>query len=649
MKSAAPFPNIWKGEETSFDVKALCRQRHGDIAEYYEVEAKELASGGCGQVFLARSRDGRQVIIKKAVCTSETNNKRLKREVSIMQKLDHPNICRLYETYEKGKFLYFVLEYCQKGDLFSAIIEKEQLSEAETAEMIGQIASALKYAHSMCFAHRDLKPENICLTSRGGPGENHVKVIDWGLSGYFENQRMTSAVGTPTYAAPEVMEAKGMSEYTESCDLWSLGVLTYVMLSGKVPFHGSILEQLKVMKAERYDMSSAPWPAIPRDARDFVRRLIKANPADRMSISQACEHRWLQKSRPDVNKQVLEEVLFNVTMGSKRSKFLSLCVASAARQFDDSQLRDIATVFRRLDVGNKGSLGTSEFMSAFEEVHGPNSNHVESISEIMKHLDLDGSGRIDYTEFCAAALDETAMEQEALLAGFSAFDVEGDSGRVTIKDLEKVLSTVRCGDASAPDICNAISHEVVERFGNNKLGYLEFDGWKKMHAGMQRKVAWVSLDPRTGSIALYPQSVARRIEAGWVQKKASTFLPDFFNARVYYKSDESGLPFQRTPNGLRDVRRIHVDPRNDEIAVGITGTAGEYRFDAWSSQKQMISGLLTDAISPHEVAQDVIKTKTKQQQPQQHSMIDPQSMAETFKWLFATGSHAAPLRKIVST
>jgi calcium-dependent protein kinase len=632
-----PLPRALEGQNAAFDIRTFFRKRRGDIKAHYHMDGKEFASGGSGQVFLARGQGGRKVIIKRVVLCGETNTKRLQQECSIMQNLDHPNICRLYETYEQGRILFFVLEYCQAGDLFSAIIETEKLSEADTGDIIAQIASALKYAHSMGVAHRDLKPENICLTNRA-PSENHVKVIDWGLSAYFgaTAERMMSAVGTPTYAAPEVIAAKGVFEYTESCDLWSLGVLTYVMLCGRVPFWGNIVEQLEQMKAEQYPFSEKDIPNVSSDAKDFVRNLLRAKVSDRMSMSQVIEHQWFRRFQAKVDKAVVEEVLFNVTMGSKRSKFLSLCVASAARQMDHSQLKDIAKVFRKLDTESKGSLAISDFLIGFEELYGPNSKQAENIAGMVKNLDIDGSGRIDYTEFCAAALDETVMEQDALLAGFNAFDLEGDGDKVTITDLEKVLTAASCGDTMSPEICKAISQDIVEKFDSKELGYLEFDGWKRMHAGERRKVAWSSLDPRTGDIVLYPKHVAEMLEQGWARREESIYLGSQFHlARVYYKS-ESGFPFQRTPSGLRDVRRILVDPDRDEFEVGISGVAGEYRFDPYSSDKKTVPGVLMNAIDAQKASQD----EDNKVQPVKHKQA---SISEAFNWLCGNRCAAASL------
>merc|ERR1711933_260735 len=142
-----------------------------------------------------------------------------------------------FETYEHERFMFFVLEFCEGGDLFDRINESRGLPEALSANVIKQVASALLYAHAHGVAHRDLKPENICFCTRD-PDSTHIKVIDWGLGKFFRLNGMKSNVGSSAYAAPEVLDGRKGEGYSQACDLWSLGVVAYISLSGKAPFWG---------------------------------------------------------------------------------------------------------------------------------------------------------------------------------------------------------------------------------------------------------------------------------------------------------------------------------------------------------------------------------------------------------------------------
>merc|ERR1712203_493262 len=151
---------------------------------------------------------------------------------------DHPNIVKLLATYQENNAMYFVMELCEGGELFDRIIETGSLSEKTTARIIDQCASAVAYAHARKIAHRDIKPENIVFCSKD-KSVLDIKLIDWGLAMSFQGGSMSDAVGSFTYAAPEVIEANERKTYRETCDLWSMGVLTYVMLCGRPPFWGS--------------------------------------------------------------------------------------------------------------------------------------------------------------------------------------------------------------------------------------------------------------------------------------------------------------------------------------------------------------------------------------------------------------------------
>merc|ERR1719330_2330003 len=169
----------------------------------------------------------RRVAIKKVIIHDQEKKKAFQKESDIMKALDHPNICKLLETYEQGRFMFFVMEYCEGGEVFERIMDHGLIVERETADIVKQAASALYYAHNAGIAHRDMKPENICFCSPEA-NNNQIKVIDWGLGFYFGEARMKSAVGSPSYAAPEVLDAKpGAAGYSSACDVWSLGVMMY--------------------------------------------------------------------------------------------------------------------------------------------------------------------------------------------------------------------------------------------------------------------------------------------------------------------------------------------------------------------------------------------------------------------------------------
>ncbi|CAJ1418291.1 unnamed protein product [Effrenium voratum] len=468
-----------------FDAKAFMPKRvNAEISKRYDIDKNEIGSGGYGKVFVARDRQlkDRLVAIKKVIIFEEAKKKAFLQEAQIMKDLDHPNICKLLETYEQGRFMFFVMEYCEGREVFDRIMEQGLIQESTTAEIVRQSASALLYAHNRGIAHRDMKPENICFCSKDVTN-NHVKLIDWGLGFYFGQGRMNSAVGSLTYAAPEVLEAKEKQGYTAACDLWSLGVVTYVMLCGKPPFWGNYNEQLRRMKRESFPMSDSTWQQISRPAKDLIRGLLRADPKQRMKLEDVLRNPWLrlQDSPSAMDTRVASQVLMNLRQFSRTSQFFTMCVASVARQLDHRSLRDVHKVFAEMDTNGDGVLELHEVRAGFIKFFGRDSDQVKDVEKVFARLDLDGSGVLDYTEFCAAGIGErVSLEEDVLWAAFKAFDVQDDDGRITKEEIEQVLRSADVNKLWTPEVCQEVASEVFESFDQNGDGSLDFEEFVKL-------------------------------------------------------------------------------------------------------------------------------------------------------------------------
>jgi Ca2+-binding EF-hand superfamily protein len=468
-----------------------------------------------------------------------------------------------------------------------------------------------------------------------------VKVIDWGLGFFFGGMaRMKSAVGSLAYAAPEVIEAEETSSYTEACDLWSLGAMSYVMLCGRPPFWGSVAGQLSKMHAETYPMTAAPWPSVSTEAKDFIRCLLRADPRNRLPIASAIDHAWLRNFRESqtVSKEAVSSVLWNMEKSSNNSKFLSVCLASAARQMDVKNFEGIREVFQNLDANHDGTLDMEELRNGMAKIYGMDSEQAQNVAAMFTRLDLDENGMVDYTEFMVAALSDKMLEQEHILwTAFKSFDVHGDDGKITKEDIKEVLSKANVREAWTPEVCDQVAAEVLRMFDQDGRGYLDFEAWLRMmrtvawpseedesprmpsrafsasssSEATRSAVSWISLDPRTGQILAYPSEIAKTIEAHWQMKRSSVELGTMFhNARIVFSGNKDGHPFQRTPNGLRDVRRIEVLPEMVEIEIFLTGSAGEFRFAVdGAGRKQLTSGLAKNSIDPQEALESYWKSR----------------------------------------
>lgn len=170
-------------------------------------------------------------------------------DIEILKEMDHPNILKLYEFYDEKKRYYVVTELCTGGELYYEITSKQFFNEKEVLHISKQICGVLAYCHNKGIVHRDLKPENILFDSKNG---NIIKIMDFGLSAYLEDGKIPrETVGTSYYIAPEVLQ----SDYDEKCDMWSLGVILFIMLSGRAPFDGrNDREIIKNILSINYDV-----------------------------------------------------------------------------------------------------------------------------------------------------------------------------------------------------------------------------------------------------------------------------------------------------------------------------------------------------------------------------------------------------------
>jgi len=243
-----------------------------------------------------------KIIDKKAAAT-EQDEKRLKTEVEILKKVNHPNIVCLKDMFETNEKLYLVMELVTGGELFDKIVEKGQYSEKDASVIVKKMLSAVEYLHSVKIAHRDLKPENLLLKAGN---DTDVMLSDFGLSKIIGvESMMETACGTPYYVAPEVLSATG---YDKEVDLWSVGVITYLLLCGFPPFYGETLPEVfeQIMKAE-YDFPEPYWTEISKEAKDLIGKLLVVDASKRLTATQALKHPWVEHGGPDKKLNIKTE------------------------------------------------------------------------------------------------------------------------------------------------------------------------------------------------------------------------------------------------------------------------------------------------------------------------------------------------------
>eukprot|EP01130_Rhizamoeba_saxonica_P018482 TRINITY_DN925_c1_g1_i1.p1 TRINITY_DN925_c1_g1~~TRINITY_DN925_c1_g1_i1.p1 ORF type:complete len:458 (-),score=129.19 TRINITY_DN925_c1_g1_i1:38-1411(-) len=226
--------------------------------------------------------------------TNEDEIELLRREIDIMQRLEHPNIIKLLDVFEEDDYMYLVLELVTGGELFDHIISRGTYSERDAANIVRQILEAVAYIHDLGIAHRDLKPENLLVS---GPNNDVIKVTDFGLSkDTAGGDRLQTSCGTPDYVAPEVLMGK---EYDETVDVWSVGVICYILLCGFPPFYGNHDQQIfeKILKCD-YDFPSPDWDSISAEAKQFIQAVLVLDARRRPSAAQCLQAPWIKDKAP---------------------------------------------------------------------------------------------------------------------------------------------------------------------------------------------------------------------------------------------------------------------------------------------------------------------------------------------------------------
>jgi len=450
----------------------------GKIIEFYELDRKKLGEGSYGSVCKGKNKSTSQIRAVKTIGKAQMKNvERFKQEIALMKMMDHPNIIKLFESFEDRKNVYLILELCTGGELFDRIIEAGHFTETQAATLMQQMIRGVYYMHENKVAHRDLKPENFLFSNKDAidKKENILKIIDFGLSCKFEpGQVLTTRAGTPYYVAPQVLQGR----YNHMCDTWTLGVIMYVMLSGFPPFHGDTDPQvLAKVKAGKYSFNHPEWQDVSEDAKDLIKKLLIMKQEDRFSAEQALNHTWIKNTAPKAKKVALTAGFVNkLRCFRSQNKLKKAALHVIAGQLDDTQIKALRDIFMALDANGDGLLTAAEMRtgmqkSGLKEVPA-------DLQQILEDVDSDGSGVIDYTEFLAATLDKHSyMQRDVCWAAFRIFDKNGD-GKISMDELKAVINDGEVKGMTNVQTLASIMQE-MDKNGDGLIDFEEFMGMMK--------------------------------------------------------------------------------------------------------------------------------------------------------------------------
>ncbi|CAN6353213.1 unnamed protein product [Urochloa humidicola] len=409
--------------------------------------------------------------ISKRKLRSSVDVEDVRREVAIMRSLpEHASVVRLREAFEDADAVHLVMEVCEGGELFDRIVSRGHYTERAAAGVIRTIMEVVLHCHKHGVMHRDLKPENFLYanTSENSP----LKVIDFGLSVCFKpGDRFSEIVGSPYYMAPEVLKRN----YGQEIDIWSAGVILYILLCGVPPFWAETDEGIaQAIIRSNIDFEREPWPKVSDNAKDLVRKMLDPSAYSRLTAQQVLEHPWIQNASAAPNIPLGEAVRSRLKQFTVMNKFKKKALLMVAEYLPAEELEAIKELFHMLDTNKDGHLTIEELRKGLQSI-GHNV-HDTDVDMLMEAADIDGNGTLDCKEFVTVSIYLKKIRSEDHLPKlFSYFDKNG-SGYIEMEELKDALSPR--GDQKAID--DIILD--VDKDKDGKISYEEFE--LMMKAGM---------------------------------------------------------------------------------------------------------------------------------------------------------------------
>lgn len=396
---------------------------------------------------------------------SKNDRDDIKREIQIMQHLSgQPNIVEIKGSYEDRYSVHLVMELCAGGELFDRIIAQGQYSERAAAAILRDIVNVVHICHFMGVLHRDLKPENFLLSSKDERAM--LKATDFGLSVFIEEGKVyRDIVGSAYYVAPEVLRRS----YGKEIDIWSAGVILYILLSGVPPFWAETERGIFDAILEGViDFESQPWPSISDSAKDLVRKMLTQDPRKRITSAEVLEHPWLRVGGVASDKPIDSAVLSRMKQFRAMNKLKQLALKVIAENLSEEEIKGLKAMFTNMDTDKSGTITYEELKTGLARI-GSRLSEAE-VRQLMDAADVDGNGSIDYIEFISATMHRQRLERdEHLYKAFQYFDKDS-SGYITRDELEAAMKEHAMGDENT--IREIISE--VDADNDGRINYSEF-------------------------------------------------------------------------------------------------------------------------------------------------------------------------------
>ena len=469
--------------DINFNKETFILKSSDTIASKY-LKIKEISNGTYAKIYIVqRKTDFKLYCCKEILKSKVADLYNFRNEINILSKVDHPNIIRIYEIFEDSRYISIIMEYCTGGDLFQKINElaekDKSFSEKEAVKIFKQLMSAVSYCHNQGICHRDLKPDNIIFLNK--EPDSPIKIVDFGLSKIFgeikpimkgnkiEKNIMSLRVGTAYYMAPEVIQGN----YDNKCDIWSCGVILYILLCGYPPFDGDNENDIiKAITKKKYSFPEEEWKSVSDDAKDLIKHMI-CDADKRYNAEMILNHPWIEKNAPNAKGNLAKFNAHKLKNFDNLYKLTKYVLAFIASRVGDEDISTLKKIFEEMDTNKSGILDINEIKAGIDKMEKEKEITEEEKEKIVKSIDTDKSSKIEYNEFLAACMDQKIyLREEYLLSAFMMLDLDG-SGKISKSEIKQALNG---------DIDNETLEKIIQEYDLNGDGEIDY---KEFVAGMQ--------------------------------------------------------------------------------------------------------------------------------------------------------------------
>ncbi|KAL2557890.1 Calcium-dependent protein kinase 13 [Forsythia ovata] len=451
-------------------ITVLSNVEKESIEEKYLVD-RELGRGEFGVTYLCIDRDTRELLACKSISKRKLRTavdvEDVRREVAIMKHLPkNSSIVSLKEACEDENAVHLVMELCEGGELFDRIVARGHYNERAAAAVTRTIVEVVQLCHKHGVIHRDLKPENFLFANK--KENSPLKAIDFGLSIFFKpGEKFSEIVGSPYYMAPEVLKRN----YGPEIDIWSAGVILYILLCGVPPFWAESEQGVaQAIIRGKIDFEREPWPSISESAKNLVRQMLEPDPKLRLTAKQNIH--WLQNAKKNSNVPLGDVVKSRLKQFSLMNRFKRKALRVIADFLSNEEVEGIKEMFAKIDTDNDGIVSTEELKVGLQKF---NSQLAESeVQMLIEAVDTNGKGTLDYGEFLAISLHMQRMaNDEHLHNAFSYFDKDCN-GYIEPDELRDALME------DGADDCTDVANDIFQEVDTDKDGRISYDEFVAM-------------------------------------------------------------------------------------------------------------------------------------------------------------------------